>query len=105
LFTDPWKSYQVTHKGSIVTDWVATGLGAVTKGAGVAGLAQVSNNIAGVKEEPASASVGSYAGLDLTANGYRTGFTEYRMPRFINTPRRGDKGRWARNELYPIGGN
>lgn len=105
LFTDPWKSYQVTHKGSIVTDWVATGLGAVTKGAGVAGLAQVSNNIAGAKEEPASASVGSYTGLDLTANGYRTGFTEYRMPRFVNTPRRGDKGRWARNELYPIGGN
>ena len=37
LFTDPWKAYQVTHKGSIVTDWVATGLGAVAKGAGVAG--------------------------------------------------------------------
>lgn len=103
LYTDPWKNYQVTHKGSIMMDWIATGFGAVSKGAGVAGLAQVSNNIAGAKENKANNAL-SYAGFDLTANGYSTGFAKYRVPRFINVPRRGEKGRWVRNELFPIGG-
>lgn len=102
LRTDPWKQYQVTHKGSIITDWIASGAGAVTKVAGVASMAGVADKVTG-GSSPTETSAGTdYSGLVLTADGYSTGFTRYRMPRFINVPRRGEKGRYTRNELYPI---
>ena len=105
LRTDPWKQYQVTHKGSLITDWISSGAGAVTKVAGVASMAGVADKVAGGSAPTEASSGTDYSGLALTANGYRTGFAKYRMPRFVNVPRRDEKGRYARNELYPIGGN
>ena len=102
LRTDPWKQYQVTHKGSIITDWIASGAGAVTKVAGVASMAGVADKVAGGSSPTESSAGTDYSGLTLTADGYSTGFTRYRMPRFINVPRRGEKGRYTHNELYPI---
>lgn len=38
LYTDPWKNYQVTHKGSMVTDWISTGANATRQGAWMASM-------------------------------------------------------------------
>lgn len=81
LRTDPWKNYQVSHRGSMITDWIASGAGAVTKVAGVAGMAQVAGKIPMTSEASAEASP-SDSGMVVTLGAeYRTGFTKYRKAR------------------------
>lgn len=100
LRTDPWKQYQVSHKGSIITDWIASGAGAVTKVAGVAGMAQVAGKIPMTSEASAEASP-SDSGMAVTFGAeYRTGFTKYRKARIWQTDP--DTKRFVSPVLGPI---
>lgn len=100
LRTDPWKQYQVTHKGSIITDWIASGAGAVTKVAGVAGMAQVAGKIPMTSEASAEASP-SDSGMAVTFGAeYRTGYIKYRKARIWQTDP--DTKRFVSPVLWPI---
>lgn len=74
LYTDPWKNYQVNHKGSIVTDWLASGATSVSK---IAGGLYMANALS---KTPTTAEYGSqYAGLSIGGyQQYKTGFGKYR---------------------------
>lgn len=54
LYTDPWKSYQVNHQGSMVTDWIGLGLHAGGQLATSAGF-MASRNEYGKRYEERSA--------------------------------------------------
>ena len=107
LRTDPWKHYQVTHKGSMITDWISTGAGAVTKVAGVASMA----GLASGKSKASDTNRTDYSGMAVTAGSgatdYITGFAQYR--KVYTTPGRGrdtKTGRFLpRNTYTYTGGN
>lgn len=103
LRTDPWKHYQVTHKGSMITDWISTGAGAVTKVAGIATMASVAG------KSKASDNIPNYSGSVVTAgnsvSGYITGFAQYRKV-YTTSGRDPKTGRFIPRNIYTYtGGN
>lgn len=78
LYTDPWKNYQVNHKGSMVTDWISTGANVVRQGAWMSRFGGSSSTRGG----SVGGSVGSSVPMGETMYtaefvGYRTGFVQY----------------------------
>ena len=101
LRTDPWKNYQVTHKGSLITDWISTGAGAVTKVAGVASMAGVADKMS--SHQKADAPIG-YGNMNLSVGDYVTGFVPYRKHVYSTRGRDPKTGRFIRNEIFTYTG-
>lgn len=101
LRTDPWKNYQVTHKGSLITDWISTGAGAVTKVAGVASMAGVADKMSGRSKESAPM---SYNDMNLSVGDYVTGFIPYRKHVYSTRGRDPKTGRFMRNDIFTYTG-
>ncbi len=75
LYTDPWKNYQVTHKGSMVTDWIATGANSVREGAWMSSFtSRGASNRGAVGNAEATPS--------NATSGYNTGFVLYRQSQY-----------------------
>lgn len=75
LYTDPWKQYQVSHRGSIITDWLSTGLGATATGLNVASRIVGTTNGNINKEDNGV----NFANTTVTTQScYLTGFARYR---------------------------
>lgn len=104
LYTDPWKNYEVTHKGSLITDAISTASNGVAKVAGVMGLAGAMGKAGTAMQRSQEGS--GYAGTDVAfSNGYVTGFSKYRI-RYRGIPLRDhDTGRFVDALAYTYGGN
>lgn len=76
LYTDPWKNYQVTHKGSIVTDWVSSGANAVSKAAGAVSLIEATHSRMAYYNRKKE-SRWNFSGINGVGD-YVTGFSNYR---------------------------
>lgn len=75
LYTNPWKQYQVSHRGSIITDWLSTGLGATATGLNVASRIVGTTNGNINKEDNGV----NFANTTVTTQScYLTGFARYR---------------------------
>lgn len=98
LYTDPWKNYQVTHKGSLVTDWIATGANSVAKIAGVTSLAEATMG------RSKGTSPMSYNDMGLSVGDYVTGFVPYRKHVYSTRERDPKTGRFVRNDIFTYTG-
>lgn len=98
LYTDPWKNYQVTHKGSMVTDWIATGANSVAKIAGVTSLAEAT-----MGRSKGTAPM-SYNDMNLSVGDYVTGFVPYRKHVYSTRGRDPKTGRFMRNDIFTYTG-
>ena len=98
LYTDPWKNYQVTHKGSMVTDWIATGANSVAKIAGVTSLAEAT-----MGRSKGTAPM-SYNDMNLSVGDYVTGFVPYRKHVYSSRGRDPKTGRFMRNDIFTYTG-
>nr|DAI80657.1 MAG TPA: Major tail protein [Caudoviricetes sp.] len=98
LYTDPWKNYQVTHKGSLVTDWISTGANSVAKIAGVTSLAEAT-----MGRSKGTAPM-SYSDMNLSVGDYVTGFIPYRKHVYSTRGRDPKTGRFIRNEIFTYTG-
>lgn len=92
LYTDPWKNYQVTHKGSLVTDWISTIANGLALGSGVASLSHSSGggSLASSASGGSEASVQSIGMTPLLGNGYPVGFVKYRTAEYVGRYPLGD---------------
>lgn len=98
LYTDPWKNYQVTHKGSMVTDWIATGANSVAKIAGITSLAEAT-----MGRSKGTAPM-SYKDMNLSVGDYVTGFVPYRKHVYSTRGRDPKTGRFMRNDIFTYTG-
>lgn len=98
LYTDPWKNYQVTHKGSMVTDWIATGANSVAKIAGITSLAEAT-----MGRSKGTAPM-SYSDMNLSVGDYVTGFVPYRKHVYSTRGRDPKTGRFMRNDIFTYTG-
>lgn len=107
LLTDPWKNYQVEHKGSMITDWIALAGNSVATGAGVAGIAIASSRKG--KAFSSNSGVPSSEGYNVSSlpsvSGYVTGFREYRKHVYAGNRVRDPKtGRFKRDDIFTYTG-